>query len=219
MQAWRRTFHESFSYVTFASTAVGPEGVTTGEPDKAWVLFVGGGKTWRPRDWKVYPWMEAGIDLGTSAYRSDPPDGGEDLRFAGLGGALGADVRMVPWQGHKLNLAAGPLIGGHVHAILGERGASYGWDVGGRVRGLWEKKAGKAPQLLGELRVYQRTDVAVKAAYAQVMAGVGLGNVVLLGLYSGRASAGDCPQDADMGDCAPFSSTWGIGLRMYSDRE
>jgi len=215
VQPWRRTFHESFSYITFASVHVSPKGVTTGKAEDAWVLFVGGAKTWRPRDWMVYPWIEAGIDLGTSAYRSEPPAGGEPLLLAGVGGSLGADVRIAPWNGHKLNLAAGPLIGGHAHAIP----EGYGWDLGGRVRGLWEKKAGEAPLLIGELRVYHRTDVASEATYAQLMAGVGLGSVVLHGLYSGRVAASDCPRDAGWGECSLFSSTWGIGLRTYSDRE
>jgi hypothetical protein len=224
VEPWRRTFHESYSYIGIASIDVDPElpdGVAAVEGnDAALALVVRGVKVWRPRDWKVLPWMEAGVDFGTTQFSSDPPEGGDPVQFVGLAGAFGADVRIVPWNEQKLNLAVGPLIGGHLDGFTEADGASYGWDWGGRIRGLWEKKAGKAPKLMGELRAYRRTDKASSATYGEVQGGVGISSVVLFGFYRTRMSVTtpDDPGDG-LGDLMPFASFLGLGIRMYSDRE
>lgn len=220
---WRRAFHESYSHLFLTSIDVDPKipgGVSMDRNDRALMLTAGGVKVWRPRDWKVLPWMEVGLDFGTTQFSSDPPEGGEPIRFMGIAGFFGTDIRIVPWNDQKLNLAAGPLIGGHLHGFTEQDAASYGWDLGGRVRGLWEKSAGETPKLVGELRFYRRHDKDSSGTYGEISGGFGFANVVLFALYRSRLSA-TTPDDpeVELGDRMPFASFLGAGIRIYSERE
>jgi hypothetical protein len=221
---WRTSFNESYSHIAVLRSRVEPtlpDGVARGPGNETAVsMRLGGMKVWRPRDWKLLPWFDLGVDIGTTEWTSDPPEGGESMRFGGLEGALGVDLRIVPWDGHRLNLAAGPLVGGHLHGFTEHDGPSYGYDLGGRVRGMWESKAGQTPHLFGEVRLIRRQDKEANAVYGQLEAGFGFSRVALFGVIGDRWSATG-PNDLTIkaGDRVPFAAFFGGGIRVYSKEE
>ena len=221
---WRTSFNESTSRIMVLRSEVEPTlpdgAARVPGNETAMSLRLGGSKVWRPRDWKLLPWMELGVDLGTTELSSDAPEGGEPMRFGGFEGAGGVDVRLVPWDGHRLNLAVGPLIGGHLHGFSEHDGPSYGYDLGGHVRGLWESKAGQTPHVFGEARLVRRQDKEASAAYGQLEAGFGFGRVALFGVIGKRwAASGPDDLTTKAGDRVPFASFFGGGLRLYAREE